>query len=78
VFVHLKAILAPVCLSKLVTFLIFGDMKVKEAHFSFFLGFVRLVGEGGLNYFLCHAMPQVVDQGSCCFGYVQDGLPFIC
>jgi len=46
VFVPLKAILIPACLNKLVTFLIFGDMKVKVAHFSFFLGFVSWVGEG--------------------------------
>ena len=46
VFVSLKAILIPACLNKLVTFLIFGDMKVKVAHFSFFLGFVSWVGEG--------------------------------
>ena len=46
VFIPLKAILMPACLNKLVTFLIFGDMKVKVAHFSFFLGFVSRVGEG--------------------------------
>jgi hypothetical protein len=39
VFVPLKAILMPASLNKFVTFLIFGDMKVKVAHFSFFLGF---------------------------------------
>ena len=60
VLVPLKAILVPACLNKLVTFLIFGDMKVKEAHFSFFLGFVRLVGEGGLNYFLLWIREVVV------------------
>ena len=57
VFVLLKAILMPACLSKLVTFLMFGDMKVKMAHFSFFLGFVSWVGEGGLSSILCHAVP---------------------
>jgi len=46
VFVPLKAILMPACLNKLVTFLIFGDMKVKVSHFSFFLGFVSWVGVG--------------------------------
>ena len=46
VFVPLKVILMAACLNKLVTFLIFGDMKVKVAHFSFFLGFVSWVGEG--------------------------------
>ena len=45
-FVPLKAILMPACLNKLVTFLIFGDMKLKVAHFSFFLGFVSWVEEG--------------------------------
>ena len=34
VFVPLKAILIPACMNMLVTFLIFGDMKVKVAHFS--------------------------------------------
>jgi len=80
VFLPLKAIFTPACLNRLVTFLMFGDMKVKVAHFSFFLGFVSWVGEGGLSYFLCHAMPLVVDQGGgevVVFGYVQDGLPFI-
>ena len=46
VFVPLEATLIPACLNKLVTFLIFGDMKMKVAHFSFFLGFVSWVGEG--------------------------------
>ena len=32
VFVPLKAILIPACLNKLVTFMIFGDIKVKVAH----------------------------------------------
>ena len=41
VFVPLKAILMPACLNKLVTFAICGALKVKEAHFSFFLGFMR-------------------------------------
>ena len=53
VFVLLKAILMSACLSK---FLIFGDMKVKMAHFSFFLGF-EMGGRGGLSSFLCHAVP---------------------
>jgi hypothetical protein len=46
VLVPLKAILMPACLNKLVTFLIFGEMKDKVAHISFFLGFVIWMGEG--------------------------------
>jgi hypothetical protein len=46
VFVPLKAILIPAVMNMLVTFLIFGDMKVKVAYFSFFLGFVSWVGQG--------------------------------
>ena len=55
VFVPLKAVLMPACLNKLVTFLIFGDMKVKVAYFSFFL--CELGGRGGVSSFLCHAVP---------------------
>ena len=43
-FVPLKAILMPACLNKLVTFLIFGDKKVKVAHFSFLIYFVSSRG----------------------------------
>jgi len=46
VFLPLKAIFTPAYLNKLVTFLMFEDMKVKVVHFSFFLGFVGWVGEG--------------------------------
>ena len=46
VFLPLKAMFTPACLNRLVTFLMFGDMKVKVAHFSIFLGFVGWLGEG--------------------------------
>jgi len=37
VFVPLKAILTPACLNRLVTFLMFGDMKFKVAIILYFL-----------------------------------------
>jgi len=46
VFLHLKAIFIPVCLNRLVIFLIFGDVKVKVVHFLFLLG---CVGGAGLS-----------------------------
>jgi len=57
VFLHLKAIFIPVCLNRLVIFLMFGDVKVKVAHFSFLLGCVGGAEWGrGFSPFLCHAM----------------------
>ena len=56
VFLHLKAIFIPVCLNRLVIFLMFGDLKVKVAHFSFLLGCVGVTGGGGLSPFMCHAI----------------------
>ena len=53
VFLPLKAMFTPVCLNRLVTFLMFGDMKVKVAHFLFFLG---CVGWGGGAWVLFCAM----------------------
>jgi len=50
-FLPLKAIFTPACLNRLVTFLMFGDMKVKVAHFLFFLGCVGWVGDG--DWVLC-------------------------
>ena len=45
-FLLLKAIFTPACLNRLVTFLMFGDMKLKMSHFSFFMGCVGWVGRG--------------------------------
>jgi len=53
---HLKAIFIPVCLNRLMIFLMLGDVKVKVSHFSFLLGCEGGTGEGGLSPFLCHAM----------------------
>jgi len=50
-FLPLKAMFTPVCLNRLVTFLMFGDMKVKVAHFLLFLGCVGWVGEGAWVFF---------------------------
>ena len=75
VFLPLKAIFTPVCLNRLVTFLM-----LNMAHFSFFLGCAGSVGERGLCSFLCHAVSLVVDQGGgevIAGGYMRDSLPFI-
>ena len=74
-FLSLKAMFTPVCLNRLVTFLMFGDMKVKVAHFLFFLGCVGWVGER--DWVLFCAMRCLRLWIRAVFDYVQDSLPFI-
>jgi len=58
VLLYLRAIFIPVFLSRLVTFLIYGDEKVNVAHFSFFGGFVMKFQSKSLNGELLLLVPH--------------------